>query len=255
MGLPRFLVPAPELTRSPVRLTGAEYRHFRVRRLKVGDRCVLTDGARQEVQATVEAIGQGYAQLRAAGPPAATLPFGPRVVLVASLIRPERLDWTIQKSTELGVAEIHLARGERSQGSRGSERLDRWRKIANEAAKQSGQARVPAIEAPAPLVEVFRRPLPTPRFLCDSGGPPPLEALPVVAPAGLTLVVGPEGGFTPTETLAASDAGYGPLSLGGSTLRAETAAVVAVAFARLRWGCAYPDSAAVPLFTEAPDEA
>jgi len=157
--------------------------------------------------------------------------------LFQGLCRAERMDWLVQKATEIGVSAIHPVRTARSERPRApGKRLERWRRIAVEAAKQCGRRRLPEI---AP-----RDDLPTPAqgesrpLLLDPGsGSRALGTLlSELSPAPVWLAVGPEGGFTDDETARWSAAGWLRAGIGPRTLRAETAGLVAAALILHAWG-------------------
>jgi 16S rRNA (uracil1498-N3)-methyltransferase len=158
-------------------------------------------------------------------------------VLYQSLLRPERMDWVVQKATELGVATLHPFVSERSDlRDPGQRRLERWRRIAVESCKQCGRRRLPHIEPlgelpPAPqdaalalLLQPGARSIPLAR-LCDRASPGPV-----------LLAVGPESGFTPLEIEAHEGAGWQATELGPRVLRADSAGVIAAAILLHRWG-------------------
>ncbi|HSM92707.1 MAG TPA: RsmE family RNA methyltransferase, partial [Anaeromyxobacteraceae bacterium] len=155
------------------------------------------------------------------------------------LAKGEKIDLVVQKATELGVARIVPWEAARSvvrlEGERAEERARRWRRIAEEAARQCGRADVPEVRAPASLGELAAE-LP-PGFLpilFHGEGSVPIARLP--AAGGVVAIVGPEGGLTPAELGALERAGAVRASLGPRTLRAETAAIAAVALLQARYG-------------------
>lgn len=160
-----------------------------------------------------------------------------RVSLIQALIRPERFEWIVEKATELGVERMVPVTTARTQRrlveGRAAAKVARWRRIAEEAATQCGRMWVPAIEAPQPLERVWPRlegmgwvVVPTPGI-----GAEPLTTL-LRAQAGIeetAVLIGSEGGFTEDELKAAVAHGATLASLGRLTLRAETAALIALA--------------------------
>ncbi len=163
----------------------------------------------------------------------------PRIELAAGLIRFERFEWMMEKATELGAAAIHPLIAERSEKGleqAAAKRTERWRRIAREACEQSRRARLPEIHSPArraPEGEFTRR-----LVLDEAGGTPGmLEALGAERGEAETvaLAVGPEGGWTEREREAWVAAGWKRVTLGPGILRAETAAVAALAVVRAAW--------------------
>jgi 16S rRNA (uracil1498-N3)-methyltransferase len=146
----------------------------------------------------------------------------------------------VQKATELGAARIVPFAAERSvvrlDRDRGEERARRWRRIAEEAARQCGRADVPDVAAPLPLDAALATLAPGAVPVVFHPGGAPLAALAAPGPAGVAAVVGPEGGLTGGEVAACERAGALRAGLGPRVLRAETAAIVAVALLQARFG-------------------
>jgi 16S rRNA (uracil1498-N3)-methyltransferase len=162
--------------------------------------------------------------------------------VLASLIRFERFEWMLEKATELGVARVVPVQAERSE--RGLEqaaakRISRWSRIAREASEQSRRARLPEIGAPvdlpgALLVEATYR-----YVLEETEAPPILRQLPAQREPGdsVALLVGPEGGWTDREREQIGvSSKWRSVSLGFQILRAETAAIAALAIVNAAWG-------------------
>ncbi len=160
------------------------------------------------------------------------------VVLAAAVLKGERFDWLIQKATELGVAAIQPLLTARTIARTGEARLptaavERWTRIAVEAAEQSGRGTVPEMLPPVPLRDmiVSGRVLVAHEAVSGDAGMALAAALPPDA-AAVTLCIGPEGGFADDEVTAlAGRHGAAVVSLGPRVLRAETAAMVAVTLA------------------------
>jgi 16S rRNA (uracil1498-N3)-methyltransferase len=157
------------------------------------------------------------------------------------------MDLIIQKATELGVQAVVPVKASRSvlklEGGEGP-RLERWRKIAREAAKQSRRTDIPLIHAPCPFsVFLESRDEPKKLILCEDGGKFLRDIL-VDAPEdsasperpGVVLLVGPEGGWSKGEEQQAIEKGFEAVSLGTRILRAETAALAALAAIQIFWG-------------------
>jgi 16S rRNA (uracil1498-N3)-methyltransferase len=155
-----------------------------------------------------------------------------------ALVKRTPLETAVAKAVELGVAEIRLAITERSNADH--TRIDRLEIIAAEAAEQTGRLDIPAIRAPESLSRIIGAGLDGARLVfCDEAGeaPPLLEALAGLPPGPLALLIGPEGGFSPAERSALrSREGTIPVSLGPRILRADTAALVALALAQAALG-------------------
>ncbi len=165
-----------------------------------------------------------------------------RITLLASLIKFDRMEWMIEKATELGVERIipvEAARSERGLFEASRKRTERWTRIAREAGQQSRRLRPPEI---LPAVEFRAAALETAGyryFLEEETAPALLSGVPAERSPGDTVAVllGPEGGWTDAERHAANEAGWQRVSLGPTVLRAETAATAAVAVVLNAWCC------------------
>ncbi|HKR01852.1 MAG TPA: 16S rRNA (uracil(1498)-N(3))-methyltransferase [Pyrinomonadaceae bacterium] len=226
-----------------------EARHLRdVLRLGRGDEVFVFDGEGREFRCVVEACGRDGASLKveeevAAASPESTL----HLTLAVALLKGEKFDLVVQKATELGVARItpvvtKLADVRVRDEADSARRLERWRRIALEACKQSGRARLPSIDAPlgfASLVEnVSADAAEWVVMFAERGGESLGEAVGALSsrPASVMALVGSEGGWTEEEILLAQDAGWSVVTLGGRTLRAETAAVTVAALLQHAFG-------------------
>lgn len=232
----RLFLPPERIGPGRGRLT-AEARHYLadVLRLGEGDRVEVFDGRGGSYEGRLEA---GLETI-ALGPRAAARAGFPEIALLFALAKGEKVDLVVQKATELGASRIAPFAAERSvvrlDGAKGEERARRWRRIAEEASRQSGRADVPEVSAPRPLVDALGTlPPGTASFVFHPGGEPPRAG--AAAIAGLAAVVGPEGGLTAAELDACLRAGARAASLGPRVLRAETAAIVAVALLQIRFG-------------------
>jgi 16S rRNA (uracil1498-N3)-methyltransferase len=207
-------------------------------RLAPGDEVELFDGRGGHVRARLVQLGKRSGQCETLRP-VEWLPPGPRLVLVQCQPKGTKFDDIIRMTTEIGVSAIHVALSERcvarSSGERGDTKLERWTRIAREAARQSEQAYVPEILAPAPLSQVLER-APREAFkaaLLERSGEPLPER--VSAPE-MWLAVGPEGGFSDADRTLLTRNGFISAALGRAILRTETAAVVGVTLGLERLG-------------------
>jgi 16S rRNA (uracil1498-N3)-methyltransferase len=167
-----------------------------------------------------------------------------RIALIPALIKFDRFEWMVEKATELGVESVlpfEAERTEKGLGRAAEKRLERWRRIAREASEQSRRSRLPEIAAPVAFEDAIRTQADLKLALEEQAG-----ALPVLsavlersqASASVAVLVGPEGGWTERERSAIREAGWAPASLGSTILRAETAAIAALAVV----GAAYAGS-------------
>jgi 16S rRNA (uracil1498-N3)-methyltransferase len=217
-----------------VTLEGDEARHAAVvRRIRVGERVVLTDGVGTTVTGTVREAGKtslGVTVERTETLPATS----PRLVVVQALPKGDRGELAVEMLTEVGADVIVPWAAARSvavwRGERAAKSLGKWRTAAREAAKQSRRAWFPVVEEPvdtAGVAELLRRS--TLPVVLHERGSTPLAGLEVPSAGDLVVVVGPEGGLTEEELATFAEAGGRPLRLGSSVLRTSTAGVAAAA--------------------------
>ncbi len=162
--------------------------------------------------------------------PVESVPPPADVTLLAALFKFDRFEWMIEKVTELGVARIVpvvAERSERGLDKAALKRIERWRRIALEASQQSRRARLPEIMEAEPFDRAIARTAPNRILLDELPGGQPLAAS--IQSAEVSLLVGTEGGWTDDERRAALAAGWQAATLGSTILRAETAAMAAVA--------------------------
>lgn len=233
--LPRFAIAAPAVVGEVVTLVGDEARHARVRRLALGEAVALFDERGHSCVGEVQAAGRDRVAVRvtAVNPPddgESALD----LTLAIGLLKADKLDWVIEKATELGVTRIQPFASTHTLAQPSAARRTRWQQLARSAAKQCGRSRVPAVAAPCDFAAALRLPATTRIVLAEHGATTPLAAVDAAGP--LTLVVGAEGGFSAAELAAAQAAGARLVGLGRRILRAETAAIAAVALCQARWG-------------------
>jgi 16S rRNA (uracil1498-N3)-methyltransferase len=236
----RFFVDAVQSGRA--RITGPDAHHLtRVLRVEPGQQFEISDN-RAVYLAEVESARKDLVSFSVREKLASAEPVVQTTVL-ASLIRFERFEWMLEKATELGVARIVPVRTERSEKGleQGAEkRLARWNRIVREASEQSRRARLPEIAAPAGLTDALQLEA-AHRYVLDeteAEASPMLAALPAHRQPGdrVALLVGPEGGWTDREREQIADSQWRPVSLGPQILRAETAAIAALAIVNAAWG-------------------
>src|SRR5262249_24407597 len=156
------------------------------------------------------------------------------LALLIGLLKGEKMDWVVQKATELGVARVVPVATTHGvvklDAERAASRRERWTRIAEEAAKQCGRADLPEIAEVSAFAEAVAAARGWKLLLHEAERGQPLRAaLPASAPEVVTVAVGPEGGFAPDEVAAARAAGFAVSGLGPRVLRAETAAIAALA--------------------------
>jgi len=211
------------------RLSPEEAAHARARRLRPGDPVVLLDGSGREAEALLTNLNRGGGQVAVERILPERDPAVPLALFVAGL-RVERLAWLAEKATELSTESVTLVASARTQSFRGSAAvLGRLERVAREAAKQCESARWPRIEGPLPLERALSELSASHRLFLD----PEADVFPSELSArAVTLLVGPEGGWTPAEREAARAQGWSLVALPAGKLRAETAAVCALILAR-----------------------
>lgn len=229
----RFLV--PDWTDQPDRaiaLSGDERHHARVVRLRDGEEIELFDGRGNSCRArfAIAAGGETRAVLVERLPERFREP-STAISLAVAALKKDRFDWLVEKATELGAARITAFSAERAVAQPSARRRERWQQIAAGAAKQCGRTVVPEVDEAEDLAAVIAGGRGRTILFHESG---PRQSLAELLPAGdgeLLLVIGPEGGFTNAELQQARAARITIASLGDRILRAETAAIAALAIA------------------------
>jgi 16S rRNA (uracil1498-N3)-methyltransferase len=233
----RFFVDAVQSGRA--RITGPEAHHLtRVLRVEAGQQFEISDNHSvylAEVETARKDLVSFAVQERLATPEPQV-----RTTLLASLVRFERFEWIIEKATELGVEQIIPLETERTEkGLRmaSEKRTVRWNRIAREASEQSRRARLPEIHAAVGLTDALANEADYRYLLEEATAPPILSAIPASRRAGdrVALLLGPEGGWTDRERALIPTAGWCAVSLGSQILRAETAAIAALAIVNAAW--------------------
>jgi 16S rRNA (uracil1498-N3)-methyltransferase len=212
-------------------LRGEEARHLtRVLRVEAGQRFEISDNTSVYLAEVVEARGERVlfrveAEVAAVEAPA-------RVTLCAALIKFDKFEWIVEKATEMGVERIvpvETTRVERGLFEASRKRSERWERIAREASQQARRVRLPEIAPAARFETALATEAGVRLFLEEAAGAPALlKAIPARLESAAVLL-GPEGGWTDREREAATAAEWRSVSLGPQILRAETAAVAALA--------------------------
>lgn len=162
-----------------------------------------------------------------------------RITLYAAIVKFDHFEWMIEKATELGVAEIVpviAIRTERGLDKAAEKRIERWRRIGLEASQQSRRTHLPEIADAIPFAKIAAAA--DHRYVLDEeGGKPLLEALPATRNASdsVALLIGPEGGWADVERAQFLSAAWTPVTMGPLVLRAETAAMAAIAVVQAAW--------------------
>jgi 16S rRNA (uracil1498-N3)-methyltransferase len=218
----------------------AAYHVARVLRLRAGAPLVLFDGSGADFRAEIVAVEGDRVRAMVVGnaPGLRESPLG--ITLVQAVSRSERMDWTLQKATELGVRCIQPVLSARSVvrlDERQAARKHRhWQAIVAGACEQCGRSVLPEVRAPLDLSRFLAEvPRDGQRLVLNPTGPASLAGLASTA-ARVELLIGPEGGLDDAEIAAAGRAGFAPVRLGPRVLRTETAGIVALAVLQALWG-------------------
>jgi 16S rRNA (uracil1498-N3)-methyltransferase len=233
--MPRFHCSVPLTAGVSLALPPGAARHVQVLRMQPGDALTLFDGAGGEYAATVERMGRSDVAVTVG----AHLPVereAPRAVhLAVGMPANERMDWLVEKATELGVASIQplaTAHGVlRLSGERAEKKRAHWEAIAVAACEQCGRNRVPVIHPVQPFagwVEAQAEAGAVRLILSLAEGTRGIASVQAADNAGALVLSGPEGGLSATEEQQAIARGFAPVTLGARVLRAETAALAAL---------------------------
>jgi 16S rRNA (uracil1498-N3)-methyltransferase len=236
MSLPVHLVPSLSGVGvgAEVEVEGDEAHHaVAVRRLRVGESVVLTDGAGVSVVGAVSSTGKRVFAVTVSSVEHTPEP-APAIVVVQALPKGDRGELAVEVLTEVGVAQVVPWGASRSvavwKGERGDKALARWRSTAREAAKQSRRTWLPEVTALASTEDVVALVRDsTLAVVLHEAAHAPLGGVEVPSTGRIVVVVGPEGGLTDDEVAAFADAGAVAVRLGAEVLRTSTAGVVAVA--------------------------
>ena len=213
-------------------------RHVQVLRLQPGDAITVFDGRGGERDAVVEHMGRSEVRVRVGQAHAIEREAPLAVHLALAMPANERMDWLVEKATELGVASIQPLVAERSvlrlSGERAQKKQAHWQAIAIAACEQCGRNRVPAVHAVQPLSSWLAAQAAPGWILSLAAGSRPLAQNAVADP--VTLLSGPEGGLAPGEEGDALARGWQAVNLGPRVLRAETAPLAALALLTLAKG-------------------
>ncbi|MCQ4304256.1 16S rRNA (uracil(1498)-N(3))-methyltransferase [Stutzerimonas frequens] len=236
MRLSRFFVDAPLSLGQHALPEAAAHYIGRVLRLSTGSVVQLFDGSGQEYRGELTEVGKKRVSVelheRLAGMPESPL----QIHLGQGLSRGERMDWAIQKATELGVSEITPLISERCEvrlnDERADKRLAHWRQIAISACEQCGRSVLPIIHSPVALRDWLAVEADLKLVLHPVAEPLASHT----KPQSLAFLIGPEGGLSQSEVEQAAGQGFLPARLGPRVLRTETAPVVALSVAQQLWG-------------------
>ena len=239
---PRFHCATALASGQSLALPPGPARHVQVLRLQPGTRITLFNGEGGEFEAVIEHMGRSEVQVRIEAHRALEREAQRQIHLAVTMPANDRMDWLVEKATELGAASIQPLWAERSvlrpKGERADRKQAHWQGVAIAACEQCGRNRVPQVHPPLALaqwLDTLRAAtgdaaaaggITVQRWMLSLG----IEALRLPSPpvGPLTLLSGPEGGLTPAEEHAARAAGFMAVTLGPRVLRAETAPLAAL---------------------------
>ena len=238
--MPRFYVDFALIPDSVVELPDNVVRHLNVLRVKNTEEIVLFNGNGKAYPALPEVLEKRRASVRILREEATDNESPLNITLVQAVSAAERMDFTLQKSVELGVAEIRPVISERCvvrlSGERAEKRVARWQEIVVSACEQSGRNIVPKVLPLTTYAQALQQlPQETTKLLMSLNR---AQKLSDVRPQSgkVVFMVGPEGGWTEKEEQRALDAGFQSVTLGKRVLRTETASLAAIAAMQTLWG-------------------
>ena len=250
MANPRFYCAAPIFANQQLDLPAALAHHVRVRRLEAGDSVVLFDGQGGEIAGTLSFEGKKTSVLLGEHCPREA-ELGGQITLLQALPAGDKMDWIIENAVELGVHAIIPVDAQRSvlklSGPRLEKRLEHWQGIIRAASEQCGRNRLLQLSAPQSLAQALALAPPGQHLLCDPEASQTLaehlaatakaQKKPRVLTVALSLLIGPEGGWSSEEQALAATHSVTRIKFGLRVLRTETAgiALVSAATALLGW--------------------
>ena len=242
--MPTFFLASKAIVPPTVHISGPLLNHLRQSlRLQPGEILTVTDDRGRRYRTEIIEVTSRAVTGRIVETIAAPARTGPSIVLAQALLKGEKMDWVIQKATELGVERIvPLAASHsviRLRADRIEHQLARWQRIALEAAQQSERWSVPIISPPAAVRELldWSKPAQSKLVLAERSQGASLTAVPLPrAGDEIWLLVGPEGGWEDEELGQVLQHGYTAITLGSRILRAETAAIATISVLQSRLG-------------------
>ena len=255
---PRFFIPQEQFQGDTATVCGADHLHLaRVLRAKPGDAVELLDNLGGAFAGCVVSVERNQTQIRIGGNLPTRLEPATSIIVAQALGKADKFEQVVQHGTEVGASQFVPVLADRcvvnvrscSENDRITVRLDRWNQIAREAAQQCGRCRIPVVTPPIRSIDLFNR---TEDAAHSDCGPnlrllmhPNTRAASLRTVLGevkvrlgsVTIAIGPEGGWTPSEVSAAQFSGWREVAVGPYILRTETAAIVAIS--RIMYGLEY----------------
>lgn len=239
MRIPRFYDPQPLAADSLIDLSDSVVQHVcKALRMRTGDNLVLFNGDGNNYRAQLGSVEKRRAQARIIEVQDAGSESSLQVRIGQSLSRGERMDYAVQKATEMGMQQMIPLFSERCEvklnNERQEKRIRHWQQVAISACEQSGRASVPEIAAPQTLEQWIQNEDADLKLVMHHHTAQPLEQ--IEQPESVALLIGPEGGLTEREVELALENGFKPVALGPRVMRTETAPVAALALLQYLWG-------------------
>ena len=236
--MPRFYLPPSAWTESPF-IEGDEAKHLaQVLRIQSGATITVFDGLGNFAEARVLSVSKQRIDLMLELAESKPTPL-PEITLAQAIPKGKNMDWIVQKAVELGVSKIQPLVTRNTIVSPGDEKAEKWRRTALEACKQCAQFTIPVIAEPISFEAWIKSPDPSELKIIASLAENPenfretLAAHPEIE--SVTILIGPEGDFTPQETEVALAAGFIPVTLGDLVLRVETATLFSISAIRFHY--------------------
>ena len=234
----RSYLPPSAWTETPF-LEGDEAKHLaQVLRIQPDHWITVFDGLGNRAEAKVLSVSKQRIDLMLDLAESKDTPL-PEITLAQAIPKGKNMDWIVQKAVELGVTRIQPLVTRHTIASPGESKADKWRRTALEACKQCGQDTIPVIEDPLTFAEWIAKPQETELQLVASLAEDPKNFRETLAVhpdlESITILIGPEGDFSPEETETALTAGFVPVTLGELVLRVETATFLCLSAIRFQY--------------------
>ena len=238
--MPRFYLADALQPGQNISLPENVIRHLQVLRVREGEEITLFNGNGHNYPTRLLSLAKRQAVAEVLSEQTVDNESPLAISLIQAVSSGERMDFTLQKSVEMGVTEIFPVTSARSivklSGERAEKRQERWQEIVIAACEQCGRNRIPTVHPLLPLPQRLQQlPQSDVHLLMGLHHPTSLKAI-QPAPKRITLMIGPEGGWSPEEEAAAFQTGFQSILLGKRVLRTETAALAAIAAMQTLWG-------------------
>ncbi len=238
--MPRFPIAQSQIKNEIATITGPDYRHIvNVLRLRPGNNLTLFDKDGIEYEGEITEINRREVKILIKGSKIRETESKLNITILQGIPKGDKMDWIVEKSTELGVTRIIPIITERSQ-VRESHKIQRWQRIADESIKQCGRFRAPRILQSMEFIEAIKlNDHSELKLIFYEKSQDKLRNQIKMVSQGIddvTLLIGPEGGFSENEVKLAIEEGFIPIGLGPRILRTETAGIVALSILQFLFG-------------------